>query len=143
MRIIAIIKPKFKFIKVTVKMFHADLMIRSDHRTLEQAPGAFNGIGVNVTPHPFIGAMVDRRMADAMAQIPSRAVSNLQSPSQLVCADAFLCVNNQIYSQKPLPERQMGIVHNGFRGHTELIPASIAIILVSFLDFCYFFAITM
>src|SRR5467141_745353 len=41
-------------------MLHADLMIRTDDRPLEQRPYAFHRVRVNVAAYPFELAVIDR-----------------------------------------------------------------------------------
>lgn len=61
--VVSIVKPMLKLIQIGVQMLHRKLVVGADHATLKQAPNAFNGVGVNVTAHPFLFAMVDRFMA--------------------------------------------------------------------------------
>src|SRR6266498_2486632 len=43
-------------------MFDTYLMIRTDDRTLEQTPDAFDAVGVNVADNPFFGRMINPTM---------------------------------------------------------------------------------
>src|SRR5437016_13144538 len=43
-------------------MFDAYLMIRADDRTLEQAPNAFNAVGMNITNYPFFRRVIHPTM---------------------------------------------------------------------------------
>lgn len=39
-------------------------MVAADHRTVEQAPRALDGVGVNVAPDPFVRGVVHARRGD-------------------------------------------------------------------------------
>src|SRR5437867_2335689 len=58
-RILAVVKAKLKFIEVSIQMLGADLMIRTDHRSLEQAPNALDAVGVNVSADPLFFVVID------------------------------------------------------------------------------------
>lgn len=58
-RVVPIVEPKLEFVKVTVKMLHADSMIRADDRPLEQGPRSLNRIRVNVSANPLFFGVVD------------------------------------------------------------------------------------
>ena len=47
-------------------MFFTNLMVGTHNRAFEKAPDVLNGVGVNITLHPFIGTMVDRFMLDTL-----------------------------------------------------------------------------
>ncbi len=41
-------------------------MIRTDNRTLKETPHILNGVGMDITTHPFLGTMVDCLMPSIM-----------------------------------------------------------------------------
>ena len=47
-------------------MFDTEFMIRADDRPLEKRPDALYGIGVDITPNPFLSTMVDSFMSGIM-----------------------------------------------------------------------------
>jgi len=56
-------------------MLLADLMVGTHDRPLEQAPDAFNGVGMHLAPHPFLLGVIDGQMlrimiADALVRHP-------------------------------------------------------------------------
>ncbi len=57
MRVIAIIESPFKFLKVSVQVLPAHLVEGSDNGTLEQAPHAFDAVGVDLSDNPLLGGM--------------------------------------------------------------------------------------
>ena len=57
-RIVAIVEPKLKFVDVAVEVLFADMVEGANYGTLEQAPDAFNRVGMNVTTHIFSLALV-------------------------------------------------------------------------------------
>jgi hypothetical protein len=60
-----IVKPMFKVIQIGVQMLHTQLVIRSHHAALKQAPNVFDGVGVNVrrTPIPALWQTVSWRVS--------------------------------------------------------------------------------
>lgn len=58
-RIFALIKAPLEFLKVTVQMLRAHLMVRADNRALEQRPYALDAVGVNISTNPFFRAVID------------------------------------------------------------------------------------
>ena len=62
MGIVPIIEPPLKLVKIGIKMFSGDLMIRTDNRSLEERPNALNRVGVNIATYPFLNRMVDSVM---------------------------------------------------------------------------------
>ena len=58
-RVVPIVESKFKLVKVAVEMFHTELMVRADDRTLEQRPRTFNGVCVNIATNPFLKVVVN------------------------------------------------------------------------------------
>ena len=65
-----------------------------------------------------------------MAEVPGRLVGDAESPLDLVRAHALPGLAEQVDAQKPLPQRQMGVVEDRPCRHRELVPASIAVELV-------------
>lgn len=60
MFIAPIIEPMFQLVQVGVQVLHADLVIRPDDRTFEQAPYALNAVRVNIPTNPLIRTVIDR-----------------------------------------------------------------------------------
>ena len=63
-------------------MFHADLVVGADDGALEEAPHAFDAVGVHVADDPFLCRMVDGLMARVMVREP-------QVTAQLVGVEGF------------------------------------------------------
>src|ERR1700733_5296604 len=61
-RILALIEAPLKFLKVAIQVFCAHLMVRANDRPLEQRPYALDAVRVNITPHPFLRAVVNTVM---------------------------------------------------------------------------------
>ena len=223
-RIVPLIEAPFKFLKVTIEMFSAHLVVGTDDRPLKQAPDAFDAIGMNVAPHPFLRTVIDalvlcvgvsasvvagivvsvdpacvgmsrfshetmkhlgvspllapfdpkidlaaafqgtenhrliadvsrpnvtalsadisfvhfdrsanaadlqgsdlcHRLADAMAEIPSRFVANGDRSPKLAGRDSLLAFAHQIHGKKPLPQSKVRIIKNRTSRHGELVAA--------------------
>ena len=73
-------------------------------------------------------------LTDAVAQIPGCLVRDSQSPMKLVRAHTLLGFAHEIDGGKPLSQGQVGVVHDGSRGHAEMIAASLAVPLSAPLD---------
>ena len=78
--------------------------------------------------------IVSHRLSDAVTQIPGCLVRDSQSAVKLVRAHALLGFAHEIDGGKPLSQGQVGVVHNGSRGHAEMIAASLAVPLSAPLD---------
>lgn len=74
------------------------------------------------------------RFSDAMAKIPSRFVSNIQSAFELVGRNPFARFAQQIDSGKPFLKRQMRVMKNRVNRYGKLIIAGIANKLIAFID---------
>ena len=66
MRVVAIIESPFQFLKVSVQVLPAHLVEGADNGTLEQAPHAFDAVGVDIAHHPFLQGMAHSLMARVM-----------------------------------------------------------------------------
>ncbi len=73
-------------------------------------------------------------LPDPVTQIPGRLVGNLESALELICAYALLGFHDHVNRQKPLPERQVGVVHDGSRRDGELIAAIVALKLIALVN---------
>ena len=73
-------------------------------------------------------------LTDAVAQIPGCLVRDSQSAVKLVCAHTLLGFAHEIDGGKPLSQGQVGVVHDGSRGHAEMIAASLTVPLSAPLD---------
>src|SRR5882672_5309541 len=71
----------------------------------------------------FCRANLLHGLADAMAEIPSRLVAHCERALELIGRHTLLGFGHQIGSEKPFPERQMGIMEYGSSGRAELIRA--------------------
>ena len=78
--------------------------------------------------------VVSHGLSDAVAQIPGGLVRDSQSAVKLVRAHTLLGFAHEIDSGKPLSQGQVGVVHDGSRGHAEMIAASLAVPLSAPLD---------
>ena len=78
--------------------------------------------------------VVSHRLSDAVAKIPGCLVRDSQSAVKLVRAHTLLGFAHEIDSSKPLSQGQVGVVHDGSRGHAEMIAASLAVPLSASLD---------
>ena len=78
--------------------------------------------------------VVSHGLSDAVAQIPGCLVRDSQSAVKLVRAHTLLGFAHEIDGGKPLSQRQVGVVHDGSRGHAEMIAASLAVPLSAPLD---------
>ena len=47
-RVLPVVEAKFEFVKVPIRVLHADLMERTDNRPLEQTERAVDAVGVHV-----------------------------------------------------------------------------------------------
>ena len=63
LRVVPVVETPFQFFEVAVQMLDADLVERSDNRTLEQRPYALDPVGVNVPDHPLFGGVADGFMS--------------------------------------------------------------------------------
>jgi hypothetical protein len=76
-------------------------------------------------------AFVAHGFADAMADIPSRLVTDFQVPLKLEGAHALLGICEQRDGDEPLHQRQMGIVEKRLGLGRELVAALLALIQVT------------
>ena len=63
-------------------MFSREFMIRTNNRTLKETPDALNGVGMDITPNPFLSTMVD-------CLVPSVVVSNPVISRPIICIDSL------------------------------------------------------
>ena len=69
--------------------------------------------------------IVAHSFPNPMAQVPSRAIrSKAKGTLHLIGRNSLLGFEHQVDGDKPLPQRQVGIVHDGLGGHAELVAAS-------------------
>ena len=87
LRVSPIVESPLQFLQVAVQMLDADLVERSDNRSLEQAPHTFDSVGVNFPDHPFLGGVADRLM-------PSIGISDPDVGFQFVGVDGLVLVPN-------------------------------------------------
>ena len=73
-------------------MLGGDFMIRADKRPLEKRPDTFYGVGMNITPNPFLSTMVDSLMLRIM-------VSNSVVSRPFIDINSF-CVRSGVLSDK-------------------------------------------
>ena len=74
--------------------------------------------------------------SDAMAEVPGRLVADSERPLHLAGRHAFLGFAEQADGDKPLFQRQMGVVKNRSGGYGELIEAGRALELIAGLKPC-------
>ena len=53
------VEPPVELVEVTVYMFLTDVMERPDDRPLEEAPGVFHAVCIDIAPDPFLFAVTD------------------------------------------------------------------------------------
>jgi len=53
----------FQFVQVGIKVFSAKFMIRTDNRPLKESPDVLNSVGMDITPHLFLGTVINLRLA--------------------------------------------------------------------------------
>ena len=80
LRIVPIVESPLQFLQVSVQMFDADLVERTDDGPLEQAPNALNAVCVNITDNPLLGRVPDSFMAGVLIPNPDIGLQ-------------FVCVN--------------------------------------------------
>lgn len=85
---------------------------------------------------------ITHRGADAMAQMPSGLVSDVQRPLDLQCGDSLFAFGHQVDRQKPFLQRQVAIVEDRASGNGKVILATVAMKLFPFRYFGNLFAIT-
>ena len=231
MRVVPVVVAPLQFFQVAVHMLDAHLVEGPDDGTLEEAPHAFDAVGVHVTHNPFFGRVLDglmagvviadpdvrleiigvdrfgfvsngsgdegmkglplhvgdaldtdvspsldgpghpmlvplvgtalalgfaadqsfvhfddtdqsgagqrivaHRLADTVAEVPSRPVGYSDCPVQLVGAHALLGLAEQIDSGKPLAERQVRVMHDRAGLDAEMVAASDAVPLAPAFD---------
>lgn len=64
---------------------------------------------------------------DAMAEVPRGLIAHAQSPLDLISGHSFLRLTEQQHSEKPLLQRQVGVVEDRAGSHRELIVTLLAI----------------
>ena len=67
--------------------------------------------------------LVSHRLPDSVAKIPSCFVGNAKRPLHLVGGNALFRFAHEVDSDKPLAQREVGIVHDGSSRNAELIAA--------------------
>ncbi len=68
--------------------------------------------------------VVAHRLADTVAEVPRCPVgTNAEHFLHLVRADALLRYTHQVDGEEPLPQRQVGVVHDRLSRHAELVAA--------------------
>ena len=70
MRVVPVVVAPLQFFQVAVHVLGAHLVERADDGTLEEAPHAFEAVGVNVTHNPFFGRVLDGLMARVFVADP-------------------------------------------------------------------------
>lgn len=79
----------------------------------------------------FLRSGLKHGSPDAVREVPRGFIGRLEHPAQLVRRHALARLTEQVGSEKPLPEGQVGIVEDRPRRGRELVTASIAIKLVA------------
>jgi hypothetical protein len=81
-------------------MLGADLMVRANHRTLEQRPHALYGVRVNVGAHVFLAAVghgvMGRDLADAVVGVQLVCVDGLHVFTDHVADEADECLRSSV-----------------------------------------------
>ena len=69
--------------------------------------------------------VVSHGLADAVAQIPGRAVgADAKRSHHLISGDPFLGFAHEVDGREPLAQGKVGIVHNSSDGHAEMVIAT-------------------
>ena len=71
--------------------------------------------------------VVTHRFSNPVAQVPGRSVGGADGTHELIGRDSFLGLAHEVDCQEPLSQGQVGIVHDGSRGHGELVAATPAL----------------
>ena len=108
-----IVKPPAQFVQVGLKMFCADFAVRARNRLPEKRPDIFVGSG---------GAF-RYRASYPVAKIPCCLVGHADYTPDPVCGYIFPGLYDKIGSQKPLPQREVGIVEDSSGSYGELVAA--------------------
>lgn len=66
---------------------------------------------------------VSHRLPDPVAKIPSRFAGNSESSLHLIRGDSLFRFTHEVYSEKPLAEREVGVVHDRSSRNAELAAA--------------------
>ncbi len=66
---------------------------------------------------------VSHRLPDSVAKIPSRFVRNSENSLHLIRGDSLFRFTHEVYSEKPLAEREVGVVHDRSSRNAELVAA--------------------
>ena len=82
----------------------------------------------------FLRGNFEHRVANPVAEIPRGFIADGKLASHLVGRHAFARLTEQVRCEKPLPERQMGIVEDSLGRYAELVRARIADKLVALED---------
>ena len=83
-------------------MLRADLVIRTNHRPLEETPRSFDAIGVNVTAHPFLFGMVDRLVGST--RVLDTYISGI------LMGDVTVCVRTGGFQYEPMQSLFSGLL---------------------------------
>src|SRR5260370_3611019 len=59
MFVFPVIKTMLQFIQIGVQMLNAHFMVRTNDRTLQEAPNALDAVGVNIADNPFLGEVIN------------------------------------------------------------------------------------
>lgn len=65
--------------------------------------------------------------ADAMAEVPRRLVADSKSPLDLIRGHSLACFTEKQGGEKPLLQREMGVIEDRASGHSELVIAVLAV----------------
>lgn len=82
--------------------------------------------------HPYAG--IPHRSTDAVAEIPSRFVTNADHPFDLIGRDTLLRLTDNERGEKPCSQRQVRVMEDRASGYAELVMAGVAIKLRPILD---------
>lgn len=59
-RVLAIIESPLELVQIGIHMLRADLVKRSNNRTIEEGPRAFDIVGMGFSAHPLFGGVIHR-----------------------------------------------------------------------------------
>ena len=70
-----------------------------------------------------IKRLISHRLADSVAEIPSRFVGNAKRSFHLVSGNALFRLTHEVDGNKPFSQRKVGIMHDGSSRNAELVAA--------------------
>ena len=141
-RVTSVIVTPLQFFEVTIQMLDAHLVERAHQGPLEEAPDAFNAVGVYVTDNPFLDGVVD-------GLVPRVVVGNAEVGLEFVRVGGFGFVLDGAVDEamegvalhvRDTLKPHLPVTLDGSRddGLVALVPASPALHLAAHVGFVHF-----